>query len=209
MLIRLVTALVLAALVAASAVVFEAASATQRALALVASTRTTASGAVRMQLLAQAEHALTLSWAKPLDWHAGAAEAMSGIDVLRGAEAEGEERDVAWAASADWAARAVSLSPVLPHAWTRLAALALAGETNRVCAPAACLDASYRVSPMLQPVPACERLRLVHAATPLAPDDPRIDAYLHSGASRRAAAQCLDFLAPEDLYQVLMAWPQA
>jgi hypothetical protein len=200
MLVRLIFFAVAAICITGAAFVFEAASKTALALEMAANARASESGAVRDQLLQRAEASLRSSWAAPLDWHAGAAEAMSGILILR---AEAQDDRALYAQSAAWAAHTVRLAPVQPHAWFRLALLAERGHANLICDAATCLENSWRSAAMTDPETACARLQLAHRLGLLSADDPRIDAYLRLRAPRRAVAQCLNFLTPEALFEAL------
>lgn len=200
MVLRLIIFACVASCFAGAALVFEAASRTALALNIVASAQESESGIVRDQLLNRAETELRSSWARPLEWHAGAVEVLSGTLLLK---AEAHHQDQFYAESAELAVRALRLAPVQPHAWTRLALLAERGHPNRLCDFAACLAKSWQVAPMLDPETACLRLQMSNRAHMLAADDARIDAYIGSGVSRRVAARCLTFLAPHDLFEAL------
>jgi hypothetical protein len=201
MLIRaLLIALVLCA-AGGAVLVFEAASKTAGALTMIASARASQSGVVQGRILARAEASLRDSWARPVLWHAGAAEALSGVYLLN-AQLKSEPR--LYAESAHWAEVAVRRAPVQPHAWTRLALLADAGYPNEVCDIAECLTKSWRVAAISDPETDCLRLELAHRHNLLLPRDARIHAFLRSGVSRRQAAQCLSFLDPGELYALMM-----
>lgn len=200
MVLRPITFAIVAISLVCAAVVFEAASRTSLALRMAASAGESQSLEVRTRLLERADASLRASWARPLAWHAGATEALSGILLLR---AETTNDPAVFAESADWAARTVRLAPVQPHAWTRLALLAERGHPNPICDVVACLTKSWQVAPMIDPQTACVRLQLAHRAAMLTRDDARIDAYLASGVSSSEAARCLNFLAPSDLFETL------
>ncbi len=200
MILRLILFALVAICLVGAAIVFEAASRTALALQMIASASESESTAVRARLLDRAEASLRISWARPADWHAGAAEALSGILLLK---AEAENDPALYAQSADWAVRTLRLAPVQPHAWIRLALLAERGYPNPLCDVVTCLTKSWQVATMIDPETACVRLQLAYRAGMLTQDDPRIDAYLSSGVSQRHAARCLNFLAPNDLFEVL------
>ncbi len=200
MVLRLILFAFVASCFAGAAFVFEAASRTALTLNMVASAGESESTIVRDRLLSRAETELRTSWARSIEWHAGAIEALSGILLLK-AETAGENR--LYAESADMAVRTLRLAPVQPHAWTRLALLAERGHPNPLCDLAACLTNSWQIAPMIDPETACLRLQLSYRAQILAANDARIDAYIGSGVSRRVAARCLNFLAPADLFEVL------
>ena len=201
MLIRaLLVALVLCA-AAGAMLIFEAASKTAGALTMIASARASQSDVVQGQILARAQTSLRDSWARPTLWHAGAAEALSGV-YLMDAEIKSDPR--LDAESAHWAEVAVRRAPVQPHAWTRLALLADAGYPNEVCDLADCLTKSWQVAAITDPETDCARLQLAHRHNLLLPRDARIHAFLRSGVSRRQAAQCLSFLDPTELYALMM-----
>jgi len=184
----------------ASSFIFEGASATSLALDTAAKAQASDSAVVRQRLLARAEHIITESWVEPERWHAGAAEALSGIYLRQTQENSDSalfERSVALAS------HAVRLAPVQPHAWTRLALLAELGHTNSACAIDTCLVHAWTTARMIDPETACTRLRLTHNRGQLTGDDPRIDDYLRSGISRRAASDCLVFLPGDQLFAAL------
>lgn len=200
----LIRVLLIAALLcagAAAALVFEAASRTAGALSMIASAKASQSSVVQGQILARAEASLRDSWARPVLWHAGAAEALSGVYLL---DAQIKSDPRLYAESAHWAQVAVQRAPVQPHAWTRLALLADAGYPNEVCDIAECLTKSWQVAAISDPETDCLRLELAHRHNLLLPRDPRIQAFLRSGATRRQAAQCLSFLDPGELYLLMM-----
>lgn len=206
MLQRLILAFTFAVLVGYSALVFEAASRTAIAVELIERARVASSPQVARQLLGRAETGITQSWARPALWHAGASEALSGAYLLHG-QAEADERLLR--ESARWAAHAVRLAPVQPNAWIRLALLAEAGQPNPVCTAAACLEKAWQSAPVLSGESACARMRLTHRLGQLSEDDLRLVAFVRTARSPREAARCLSFLAPEQLYEVLMAARQA
>lgn len=192
------------AALAASSLVFEAASATSLALDTAAKARASDSPVVRQRLLMRAEHLIAGSWAAPQHWHAGAAEALSGIYFMRAQENNESEL---FEQSAALAGHAVRLSPVQPHAWMRLALLAEGGYVNSVCDIDACLAHAWATARMIDPETACTRLRLTYRRNQFMGDDPRIDDYLHSRVSRRAAGACLAFLPGDQLFAALARSP--
>src|SRR5262249_10333090 len=117
------------ALLGFAATIFEAASVTARAFQDIAAAEINTAEPVQAQLLRRAENAILLSWARPTAWHAGATEALSAAYFIDG-QTHNDAR--ALHLSAFWAGRAVELSPVQPHAWTRLALLAELGHANRL-----------------------------------------------------------------------------
>lgn len=186
---------------AGALLVFEAASRTHLALAMTEDALASGSPNVRAQLLERAETSLRSSWAQPLSWHAGAAEALSGILFVK---AQAGDESARLAESAAWAVKAIELAPVQPHAWTRLAALALEGHPNRLCDASTCLAQSYALAAMTDAETECARLRIAHQLGELNSADPRLDIYMSApGVSRHVAASCLNFLAPEELFEVL------
>ncbi|MGD9965188.1 MAG: hypothetical protein AB7T59_01575 [Hyphomonadaceae bacterium] len=184
----------------ASSFIFEGAFATSLALDTAAKARASDSSVVRQRLLARAEHVITESWAEPEHWHAGAAEALSGIYLMQTQE---NNEPALFERSAALASHAVRLAPVQPHAWTRLALLAELGHTNSVCAIDACLGNAWTTARMIDPDTACTRLRLTYGRGQLTGDDARIDDYLRSGVYRRTAAECLVFLPGDQLFAAL------
>lgn len=189
---------------AASAFIFEAASATSLALDTAAKARLSDSAVVRQRLLTRAEHLIGESWAEPERWHAGAAEALSGIYLM---QAQENNESSLFEQSAALASLAVQLAPVQPHAWTRLALLAELGHMNSACDIDACLAHAWATARMIDPETACTRLRLTYRRSPFTGDDPRIDDYLRSGVSRRTAGACLAFLPGDQLFAALARSP--
>ena len=156
--------------------------------------RASESANVRTRIAANALSRLETSWARPLTWHAGAAEIASGLYALR-ADAAGASSDrnagADYARSAALAARAVQLSPVLPSAWLRLAVLGARGHANSVCAPVDCLEQSWRVVPILDAETECLRLQTAYRLGANQTARAHLGAYLRTPASLRAKAQCL------------------
>jgi hypothetical protein len=189
------------ALFAFAATIFEAASATSIALNAISAAQTSDSDPVRQRLLDHAERTLRSSWARPLEWHAGATEALSAAYQLDG-QLRGDPNLLTQ--SAFWAEKTVRLAPVQPHAWTRLAILAEQGHANTVCTLEVCLAKSWQTAPMIDPATGCARLQVAFRRNLLAADDPRIDAYLKSGPSRREAVQCLSFLPAGTVFQTML-----
>ncbi|MBL8544349.1 MAG: hypothetical protein JNJ63_11140 [Hyphomonadaceae bacterium] len=183
------------------ALAFEAASAAAAALELAARAEASPTAGIKQRLLQRARERLESSWAEPLAWHAGAAEALSGV-LYEQAAASGTSE--LYRASGVFAERAVRLSPVIANAWTRLAVLDRAGFGRPICSAAQCLANSWRAAPLLAGESACARIRVQNSVTPLSPDDGRIQAFLDSQSSERAAARCLDFLPPQELYRALL-----
>lgn len=186
-----------------SAAVFEAAASTQAALELARSARTLPVGQARAQVLSRARETLEQSWARATLWHAGALEALSWIEALSG---ENEPLNRSYlSASARAAVRGLEAAPVQPIGWMRLAALAHAGETNPLCEERACVTLSFASAPMLEPVLACERLRIAQAAGfPLDIDHEAVSSYLATRPDAAAAAACLWFLSPDERFDALM-----
>lgn len=184
----------------AACCVFDAASRTALALRSLDAARAAQSDAVRVRLLDQAETLILSAWSGAAHWHAGANEALSGI-LFERATLAGDAGD--YAASAHWAQTALQRAPVQPHALIRLALMAETGRANAMCNARACLERSWALAAMLEPDNACTRLRTAHRLGALTQHDPRLDDYMRSGVSRRAAAQCLVFLEPNALYALL------
>ncbi|MEZ5960631.1 MAG: hypothetical protein R3C30_09435 [Hyphomonadaceae bacterium] len=201
MLVRALSTVALVCATLGAAIVFEAASKTAGALDMIVSAKASQSPVVQGQLLARAEASLRDSWAHPTLWHAGAAEALSGVYLL---DAQITSDPQLYAESVRWAEASIRRAPVQPHAWTRLALLSDAGYPNTLCDVADCLTNSWHVAAMMDPETECLRLQLAHRHQLLLPRDPRIGAFLRSGVSRRRAAQCLSFLPPQDLYELMM-----
>jgi hypothetical protein len=186
-----------------SALVFEAASKTAIAQAAIRAAPSLEGMDSRDETLARAVQDMETSWAEPAEWHAGAADALSALYALQ-AEAAGGDRAL-YAKSIAAASRAVTLAPVQPHAWTRLAAFAQMGLPDVPCSVGECLDMSWRAARMTDPQTACARLRIAHAEGLLTdPNDLRIKWYVQSGAPPTEIARCLDFLSSEPLFQSLL-----
>jgi hypothetical protein len=202
MLLKLLVLAIIAPMLWAAFFVFDAASNTSLALGLATSARATQSAVIREHLLNSAENALENAWSQPAAWHAGASEALSGIYFYRGAAANDPallDRSV------KWAEKTVTLAPVQPHAWARLAALSEAGHRNPLCDVRGCLDNSWMTGPMIDPETACERLQLAHQQGLLLDNDPRIESYVRSGVQSRQAAQCLaSFMSSDQLFRALL-----
>ncbi|MDZ4690058.1 hypothetical protein [Terricaulis sp.] len=200
MLKRLLLVLGFGVLAGFCAIAFEASAQTSVALELIERARVSTSQRVQTQLLTRAEHTLQNSWARPVLWHAGASEALSGAYYAHGLVAQ----DTALLRqSANWAENTVRLAPVQPHAWIRLAALDEGGIANSLCRVTECLAHAWRVAPLLNGAGGCERLRIAYRVGALTSADARIDAYVQTHP-RRIAAACLDFLPPAELYEALM-----
>jgi hypothetical protein len=155
------------------------------------------------EMLTRAAAEVEQSWARPAEWHAGAAEALSAVYALK-AEAAGGDREL-FARSIAAAKRAVSLAPVQPQTWARLAAFAQMGLPDVPCSVAQCLDMSWRSARMTDPQTACIRLRIAHAEGLLTgPDDPRVVWYVQSGVGPAEIARCLDFMPTEALFRHML-----
>ncbi len=201
MVVRFTLLALIVALASLCALVFEASTRTAIALTLIERAAISPSPTVRTQILAQAQAQLLQSWAQPARWHAGAAEALSGVYYARGT-VDSAEID-ALTESARWAQHAITLSPIAPNSWIRLAALSERGIANNLCDVRTCLAHSWRAAPLLDGPSGCERLRLGYRAGLIDGADPRLKAFLRI-EPRRSAAQCLSFLAPEELYALMM-----
>lgn len=198
---KFIAVIVCLSLLAFAAWVFEAASVTQSALSDINGAAAAHDGEIRLHLLGRAQTTLLTSWARPTAWHAGATEALSAAYFIE-SELTGEVRLLD--ESARWAQATVRLSPISPHAWTRLAALAERGHGAEICTLARCLEKSWASARMIDPETGCLRLQIAHRHNLLAPADPRIDDYLKSGPSDRSAARCLQFLPASDLFARLL-----
>jgi hypothetical protein len=192
--------LVALALVGA-AFVFDAASKTALAIAVADSARRAPSPAARARYVDQAERDFGAGLAFAAHWHAGAAEALSGLALIR-ASAEGDVARLKQ--SAAWAEQAVAEAPVQPHSWARLAVLTELGLSSRACITEQCLTNSWRTGPMIGGETGCSRLRLANRLQKLSASDRRIALYLASGVSNEEAASCLSFLAPDELFALLL-----
>ena len=116
---------------ALSALGFEAAEKTEIAIDLLRASRGMEPLSLRASVLARAADEIGSSWARPAQWHAGAAEALSAIYALQGDSAHGDA--ALYRRSIDAASHAVALAPVQPQAWARLAAFAQRGLPGVPC----------------------------------------------------------------------------
>jgi hypothetical protein len=202
-LLRLLFLLPVFAALALSVGVFEAVSKTDAAFDSIRASRSMQGTPLQTRILADAAAAIEQSWAKPRLWHARAAEALSAIYALQ-AEAAGDAPDIS-AKSIDAGTQAVSLAPVQPQSWARLATFAQAGAPNVGCAVAECLDRSWRAAPFSGFVTDCARLRLGYAAgLPSASLHPRTIWFVRAGHGNDNIAQCLSFLPREQVFQYLL-----
>lgn len=196
MLQRVLLSLVIGALAAGAALVFDAAGATALSLELLRQARTNDSPVVARRLLDRADAALTQTWSKATLWHAGAAEARSAILATR-AELEENDREL-FQASRDEAVRAAGLSPIQPNARIRLAALDEAGLPNPLCDRRACLERAFEEAPVMEFESACVRLELAHRAGALRAQDSRFLSFIKTAPSERRALSCLARFLPAD-----------
>lgn len=194
---------VLLSVVALSAAAFEAVSANAQAHALLLGALPLESSPLHDAQLERAAQTLETSWARPAEWRPDAAETLSAIYAER---ARSRNDDPAFLQKSVRAAtRAVSLSPVLPRTWTRLAAFAQLGVPNSPCDVASCLAMSWRAGRMTDPATGCTRLRIANAAGLLhGAQDERIRWYVASNANREQVLTCLDFLPRRDVFALLL-----
>lgn len=202
-LIARVAAAALAALCAFGALfVFEAASKTGLASVAANAASRTPDPRQRTALLSDARDLIETSWARPAQWHAGAVEARSWIYAL---EARAARRDPSLAAqSAAAAALGVSLAPIQPTAWARLAAFAAAGRSTPACDAATCLERSWLSARMTDAATSCARLQLANRIAPIAASDPRVQWFVRSRFHPRVIARCLDFLPTRNVIHILV-----
>jgi hypothetical protein len=191
----------LAPLFVGALAVFDAASKTAYALAVIDAAQSATSPSAHREMLAQAERTIAPGLEATGSWHAGAAEVRSGLALLH---AEAENDPVLLPESAHWAERAVMLAPVQPNAWARLALLAEDGEQNSACAEKVCLERSWLTAPMLGGETGCVRLKLAQRHGWLARNDPRIEQYALSGSGAAQIARCLQFLGPDAVFHALL-----
>ncbi|MGE0829192.1 MAG: hypothetical protein AB7O04_07565 [Hyphomonadaceae bacterium] len=199
----------LAALVLAvgAAGVFEAASDAEIAGELAHTALESNDQNVKAQRLADAQAITHASWSGAEFWHVGVIEAQSWIYAL---QAEAANQDVSlMQLSAISAARGVSLAPIQPTAWARLAAFAEIGRVTPQCDTAECLERSWRAAAMTSRYTACARLQIAHRQDLLRENDERLIWFLSSGVHERIVARCLYFMTPEDIYHALMARERA
>ena len=182
--------------------VFEAASKTGIAYVAANTAARAQAPETRTALLGETRALLETSWARPTRWHAGAVEALSWIQALE-ASAAGHDRTLT-ARSAEAAAFGVSIAPIQPTAWARLAALGAAGYQVGVCDVATCLERSWMAARMTDFSTACTRIRLANRLSPLQADDPRLTWFAHNMFAAREMADCLGFLPPPVLMRLLV-----
>jgi len=155
----------------------------------------------RAVLLIRAEETVNESWSRAGTWHAGASEAASWAASRLGADGDASALKRAQAA----AARTVSLSPVAPIAWMRLAALSARDGRTPICVFEECLARSWASARVIEPEPGCARLQLSVAAG-LVPsdDDPRFDEYVSTLQNRDNARVCFALLPQERSFRQIM-----
>lgn len=192
----------LAAAIFACAAVFEAAMQTQAAVDVASAAQRTSSAELRERILHGAATRLESSWARPAQWSADAAEALSAVHALRGNAAGGDAAH--YAESMHWAARATQLGPAQPRSWARLAEFSLMGAPGAPCEANVCLERSWAAAPLSDSAFDCARLRLAHAGDPSAPSSERILRYLRSGVGADDAAACLTFLPRTEVVQLML-----
>lgn len=192
----------LATTIFACAGVFEAAMQTQAAVDVAAAAQQASSPELRERILRSAATRLQTSWAKPAQWSADAAEALSAIHALRGNAAGGGTAH--YAESMRWAAHATQLGPAQPRAWARLAEFSLMGAPGAPCEPRVCLERSWAAAPLSDAAFDCARLRLAHASDASRPSRERIVWYLRSGVGPDDAAACLSFLPRTEVFQLML-----
>lgn len=183
-------------------VVFEAASKTGLANVSANVAARAADPAQRRALLAHARRSLDESWAQPTRWHAGAVESRSWILAL-GAGGAGHDATL-MELSREAAAHGVSIAPIQPTAWARLAVFGAAGRPSSICDVPTCLERSWRAAPMAELDTACARIRLANRLTPIRADDPRIAWFVGNLFDPPTTANCLDFLPAPDLMRLLL-----
>lgn len=191
-----------AAAMFASAAVFEAATQTQAAVDVAQAALRTPSSQLRERILAGAAARLQSSWARPVEWNADAAEALSAVQAMRGNAAGGDA--ALYAESMRWAARAVQLSPAQPRAWARLAEFSLMNVPGAPCAVDECLARSWAAAPLVDAEFDCARLRIANAAGVLDRSSERIAWYLRSGITPDDAVRCLSFLPRSEVLQLML-----
>ena len=192
----------LATAIFACAGVFEAAMQTQAAVDVAAAAQQASSPELRERILRSAATRLQGSWARPTQWNADAAEALSAVHALAGNAAGGEAAH--YAESMRWAAHATQLGPVQPRSWARLAEFSLMGASGAPCEPRVCLERSWAAAPLSDATFDCARLRLAHAADASQPSRERIVWYLRSGVGPEDAAACLSFLPRTEVFQLML-----
>jgi hypothetical protein len=195
-----------AAGLALSAAVFDAAAAARTAMELNEAARQASAARAKDRFLTRAEQALQGRWSAPTWWHAGAIEALSWNKALR---AELSRSPARWRESGAALERGLSLAPVQPKGWYRLAAIRRAGIGRALCDARVCLERSWKASPAADADFACARLNLAHAlGVRLRRDDPRVRAFIDIAPDRATLARCLSFLPAEDLFAVLVSAPR-
>jgi hypothetical protein len=158
----------------------------------------------KLRTLDLASERIATSWARPLVWHAGAAETLAGLYASR---YDLDPEPALLRESARWSSIAIELAPVQPRAWTRLALLDEAGFTNPLCAARECLTRSFETGRMFDGETACWRLQALARLEPISADDQRVRDFLLAARSRRQIARCLNFLPERDLFRIVLEFP--
>lgn len=200
--VKAVLLVLFAAAMFACAAVFETTTQTQAAVDVAQAAQHTPSSQLRERILAGAATRLQSSWARPAEWNADAAEALSAVQALRGNAAGGDA--ALYAESMRWAARAVQLSPAQPRAWARLAEFSLMNVPGAPCAVEECLARSWAAAPLVDAEFDCARLRIANAAGALDRSRERIVWYLRSDISSEDALACLSFLPRSEVLQLML-----
>jgi hypothetical protein len=154
----------------------------------------------KAEALAEARAILDQAASAPLTWRPDAAETQSWIasqQALAGADSLADAQALA--------RLAVRLDPNQAVSYQRLAAFALRGQPNPICAPRDCLLRAFAASPMAPEPIACDRLRLADlAGIEFRADDPRLANYLALQPSPARLRECLGFLDAATLYGALV-----
>lgn len=199
---RLVAAACAIGLAAGAALVHEAAGVTQRSVERAAAALQGDTPEFAIAGLDSSLGELERSWARPLDWHAGAGEAKSWMLAQRAALTG--EPPATVAASAQAAAASLARAPVQPGAWVRLAALVDAGAPGDVCDVRECLNRSWSAAQMADAPVACSRLRIAYENGFLRRDDVRIAWVAQSDYWGSVMRSCFAFMRPADMFRALM-----
>lgn len=158
-------------------------------------------GDMLRESLSEAADVLETSWARPLEWHAGALEARSWLYAQQAAL---RPDPVLIDASAQAAIDSLDRDPVQPAAWARLAGLASAGFDQTRCTLRECLIFSWRAARMAEDDIACPRLQIAYDNRLLRPDDVRITWVARADYWGSVMRRCVSFMRPADMFRALM-----
>ena len=184
-----------------AASVFDGANAAQRSLDLARQSLGVPPGEMRGRILSAAQNSVNKAWSRPMRWHSGAAEAASWSLFLDAANSNDPNLNASVAA----ASNAVTMSPVQPASWMRLALLDLSGVPNAYCKASRCLQFSWRAAPLMEANFACDRLRIANlSGDTFEIDDARLEWYAAVRPLPQAMNECLEFLPRQVVFRSVL-----